>query len=85
MKNVSKVPATFQFDINENEEVFLVDIVNGQIQPKKSIYITVTFNGKIEGMHYKKLVALIYKHVSFHFCNSLEAGNKQHIQQGVYE
>ncbi|XP_045473305.1 cilia- and flagella-associated protein 65 [Harmonia axyridis] len=62
LKNVSKVPATFQFDINENEEVFLVDIVNGQIQPKKSIYITVTFNGKIEGMHYKKLVALIYKH-----------------------
>lgn len=65
LKNVSKVPATFQFDLNENEELFMVDIVSGQIQPKKSIYVTVTFNGKIEGLHYKRLVVLIYKHVSF--------------------
>ncbi|KAL3269185.1 hypothetical protein HHI36_008268, partial [Cryptolaemus montrouzieri] len=62
LRNISKVPATFQFEVNENEELFQVDIVNGQIQPKKSVYITVTFNGKYEGVHYKRLVVLIYKH-----------------------
>ncbi|KAK9873353.1 hypothetical protein WA026_022158 [Henosepilachna vigintioctopunctata] len=63
LKNTSEVPATFQVDTDVGTgNLFQVDITNGQIQAKKSIYITISFNATTDGVYYRRLAILIYKH-----------------------
>lgn len=66
LKNVSNVPAIFQFYTNEeqeDQEIFKLDVVRGCLQPSRHMYITVSFATRTIGIFSRNMYCLIKNHV----------------------
>ena len=58
LRNDSKLPATFQFDAEQNG-VFRFNRVSGVIPPQLEVYVNLTFQSDVSGNFYKRVFCMI--------------------------